>query len=92
VVVNGADGTAALFDARSGASRGVVQLGGVGYTDASVATDGRWAWVASGRQLLRIDLVTQVVAATTMLAAATDDGSTGRRTRPAWPSAAARCG
>jgi YVTN family beta-propeller protein len=72
-VANGTDGTVAVYDAASGAFQGAIQLGGFGFSDASVATDGRWAWVASGRDLKRIDLVTLVRAGTSELPLQHDD-------------------
>jgi YVTN family beta-propeller protein len=73
VVANGTDGTAAVFDGATGGFQGVIQLGGFGYSGASVASDGRWAWVASGRDLKRIDLVTLVPVGTRVLSLPHDD-------------------
>jgi YVTN family beta-propeller protein len=72
-VANGTDGTAAVFDSGSGAFQGVIQLGGFGFSDASVASDGRWAWVASGRRLKRIDLARLTRAGATPLPIPRDD-------------------
>jgi YVTN family beta-propeller protein len=71
-VANGTAGTVAVFDV-SGAFKGVIQLGGFAYSDASVASDSRWAWVASGRTLTRLDLLTLVRADTIELPLPRDD-------------------
>jgi streptogramin lyase len=73
VVANGVDGTVAVFDTASGGFEGVVQLGGFGYAPASVASDGRWAWVLSGRRFVRVDLLTLTVSATGSLPVDPDD-------------------
>jgi YVTN family beta-propeller protein len=73
VVANGADGTVAVFDTASGAFQGTIQLGGFGYATASVAAAGRWAWVAAGRDLKRVDLLTLVPAGSRRIAVARDD-------------------
>jgi YVTN family beta-propeller protein len=73
VAANGVDGTVAVFDAASGGFEGVVQLGGFGYAPASVASDGRWAWVVSGRRVVRVNLLTLTVSASGSLPVDPDD-------------------
>jgi hypothetical protein len=55
------------------AGQGTIQLGGFGYATASVAAAGRWAWVAAGRDLRRVDLLTLVPAGSRRIAVARDD-------------------
>ena len=73
VVANGVDGTVAVFATASGGFEGVVQLGGFGYAPASVASDGRWAWVVSGRRVVQVDLLTLTVSASGSLPVDPDD-------------------
>jgi serine/threonine-protein kinase len=61
VAANGEDGTVALFDAASGHFDAVVQLGAFGYGGATIVSDGRWAWVANGRLVTRVNLLTESV-------------------------------
>jgi YVTN family beta-propeller protein len=73
VVAHGVDGTLAVFDGASGDFEGTVQLGGFGYSPASVASDGRWAWVLRGRTVVRVDLLTLSRSRSVLLSPDSDD-------------------